>query len=109
MLENLPIISREAVDSISEHGLQAPTPEELNRILDQVRERNPLLVKALVNAGVDNTLELFLKPLYEHSPQAYEALRHYLIWSMLVVLDLIDRAIFTAKLAGQIGEAGKEV
>lgn len=59
MLENLPIINREAVDSISEHGLEPPTPEELNRILDQVREHNPLLVKAVVNAGVDNTLELY--------------------------------------------------
>ena len=109
MLENLPIISREAVDSISEHGLEPPTPEELKQVLNQVRERNPLLIKALVNAGVDNTLELYLKPLYEHSPQAYDALRHYLIWSMLMVLDLIDRAIFTAKLAGQIGATGKEV
>jgi len=45
---------------------------------------HPHLVKGLVNAGVDNTLELYLKRLYEHSPQAYEALRHYLIWSMLV-------------------------
>ena len=100
MLENLPIITNEAIEAIADHGIEPPPPEQLEATLSELRERNPYLIKAIVDAGINNTLEMFLAD----REDAYYVLRHYLVWGCLVVLDLVDRQLFAASLAGKVKE-----
>ena len=96
MLENIPIVSALAVEA-SKAKMKVPAPEELERTLLQIRRSNPWLLKALIN-GIDSVTDLFQDQLRCLPEGVADALRHYLIWRSLSVLDLIDRALFDAKM-----------
>ena len=96
MLENIPIVSALAVEA-SKTKMKVPTPEELDRTLLQLRRSNPWLLKALIN-DIDSVADLFQDKLRGLPEGVADALRHHLIWRSLSVLDLIDRALFDAKM-----------
>ncbi|KKM98468.1 hypothetical protein LCGC14_1157740 [marine sediment metagenome] len=96
MLENLPVVSPEAVEAVKAR-LNLPDHQEVDAVLAEARKSNPHLVAWLVKA-VDVPLELA----FGEDPDCEELvtlLRPSLLWGMVLTLGLVDRALFAHKIA----------
>ncbi len=115
MLEQLPVVSGEAVEAVKAR-LNLPDHQEVEAVLAEVRKSNPHMV-AWLDKAVDVPQEMAFGE--DQEPQAglplggptcgkdgdpdelVALLRTSLLWGMVLTLDLVDRALFARRIAQQ--------
>ena len=100
MFENLPEVKEVSLEAFIDCSDFEQITKDVNRYIQQLREKNPYLAKAVEGAAA-TAVEL---DYLEFTPHLKEALLGNCVVAILLVLELVDRELGALKLEALYGK-----